>query len=71
MVPCTFTRLVSSINGPDITFSRSETVETILIADDWKEGWERSLRKEDYDKSGYIGQGSSKRVIYVSFELIL
>ena len=68
MVPCTFTRLVSSISGPVITFSCSEIVETILVAEDWKEGWEKYLRKEDYNNSGYIGQGSSKRVIYVSFE---
>jgi len=67
MEPCTFTRFVSSIDGPDITFSHSETVETILIAQDWKTGWEMSLQKEDYSKSGYIGQGSSKRVIYVRF----
>jgi hypothetical protein len=59
--------LVSTIDGPAITFSRSETIETILIAEDWQEGWEKSLRKEDYSKSGYIGRGTSKRVIYVCF----
>jgi hypothetical protein len=71
MVPCTFRRSVSSIDGPDITFSRSETIETILIAEDWQEGWEKSLRKEDYNKTGYIGQGTSKRMIYVCFEHFL
>ena len=70
MVPCNFRRLVSSIDGPDITFSRSETIETILIAEDWEEGWEKSLQKEDYSKSGYIGRGTSKHVIYVCSELI-
>ena len=67
MIPCTFRRFVSSIVGPDITFSHSETVETILVADDWQKGWKMSLQKEDYSKSGYIGQGTSKRVIYVRF----
>jgi hypothetical protein len=61
---------VSSIDGPDITFSRSETNEMILIAEDWLQGWERSLQKEEYNKSGYIGRGTSKRMIYVGFELI-
>jgi hypothetical protein len=45
-------------------------IETILIAKDWQEGWEKSLRKEDYSKSGYIGQGTSKRVVYVCIKLI-
>jgi len=67
MVPYTFRRSVSSIDGPDITFLRSETIETILIAKDWQEGWEKTLRKEDYSNSGYIGQGTSKRVIYARF----
>ncbi|KAM6501725.1 hypothetical protein JOM56_001702, partial [Amanita muscaria] len=67
MVPCTFRRLVATIDGPDVIFSRSESIETILIAEDWREGWDKSLRKEDFSKSGYIGQGTSKRVIYARF----
>ena len=65
MVPCTFRRLVSSIEGPDITFVRSETIEMILIAEDWYEGWNKFLEKEDHFKSGYIGQGTSKHMVYV------
>jgi hypothetical protein len=67
MVPCTFTRLVAELDGPKVSFNRSEAVETILVAEDWEEGWEKSLRKEDYSTSGYIGRGTSKRVIYVCF----
>ncbi|KAF8811671.1 hypothetical protein BYT27DRAFT_7088937 [Phlegmacium glaucopus] len=67
MVPCTFRRLVAKIDGPDVLFSHSETIKTILIAEDWQEGWEKSLRKEDYSKSGYVGQGMSKCVIYAWF----
>jgi len=71
MIPCTFRHFVSSIVGSDVTFSHSEMVETILIADDWQKGWEMCQQKEDYSKSGYIGQGTSKRVIYVcSIQLI-
>ena len=65
MVPCTFQRLVSSIEGPDITFSRSKTIEKILIAEDWYKGWNKFLEKEDHFKSGYIRQGTSKRMVYV------
>lgn len=65
MVPCTFTRMVSELIGPNVYFNRSEAVETILVSEDWKEGWEKSLRKEDYSTSGFIGRGTSKRVIYV------
>ena len=65
MVPCTFTRLVAKLDGSKVSFNRSEAIETILVAEDWKEGWEKSLRKEDYSTSGYIGRGTSKRVIYV------
>ena len=68
MVPCTFTRSVAKLNGPKVSFNRSEAVEIILVAQDWKEGWEKSLRKEDYSTSGYIGQGTSKRVIYVCLD---
>ena len=65
MVPCTFMCLVSMIDGPIVTFSHSKTIEIILMAEDWQEGWEISLQKEDYSKLGYIGQGTSKHVIYV------
>ena len=65
MTPCTFTRLDAHIEGPTVIFTQSETISTILVADDWKEGWEKSCRKEDYSQSGYIGRGTSKRVIYV------
>ena len=65
MVPCTFTRLVAKLDGPKVSFNHSEEVETILVAEDWEEGWEKSLQKEDYSTSGYIGRGTSKRVIYV------
>ena len=69
MVPCTFTRSVAELIGPKVLFNRSEAVETILVAEDWKEGWEKSLRKEDYSTSGFIGRGTSKRVIYVCSSL--
>jgi hypothetical protein len=69
MVPCTFTRSVAELNGPEVSFNHSKAVETILVAEDWKEGWEKSLRKEDYSTSGFIGQGTSKRVIYVCSSL--
>jgi hypothetical protein len=69
MVPCNFTRSVSELIGPNVCFNRSEVVETILVADDWKEGWEKSLIKEDYSTSGFIGRGASKRVIYVCSNL--
>ena len=65
MVPCNFTCLDSEIIEPNVSFNRSEMIETILVAEDWKEGWEKSLRKEDYSTSGFIGRGTSKRVIYV------
>ena len=67
MVPCTFTRSIAELNGPKVSFNHSEAVETILVAagEDWKEGWQKSLRKEDYSTSGYIGRGTSKQVIYV------
>ena len=70
MVPCNFTCLDSEIIGLNVSFNHSETVETILVAEDWKEGWENSLRKEDYSTSGFIGWGTSKRVIYVQFGLV-
>ena len=31
MVPCTFTRLVAKLDGPKVSFNRSEEVETILV----------------------------------------
>lgn len=65
MVPCTFSRSVAELDGPKVSFNHSEVIETILVAEDWKEGWEKSLRKEDYSSSGFIGRGTSKRVIYV------
>jgi hypothetical protein len=65
MTPCTFTRSDAHIEGPTVIFTHSETISTIFVADDWKEGWEKSRRKEDYSQSGYIGRGASKRVIYV------
>jgi hypothetical protein len=65
MVPCTFIRSVAEVLGPSVIFSSSELTETIYLAGDWKDGWEKSLRKEEYGDSGYIGKGSAKRVIYV------
>ena len=44
MVPCTFTRLVAELDGPKVSFNRSEAVETILVAEDWEKGWQMSLR---------------------------
>ena len=71
MVPCTFTCLVSMIDGPVVTFLHSEKIETILVADDLQKGWKMSLQKEDYSKYGYIGQGTLKRVIYVCMLMLL
>ena len=55
MTPCTFTWSDAHIEGPTVIFTHSETISTILVADDWKKGWEKSCRKEDYSQSGYIG----------------
>ena len=59
MVPCTFTCSVAELDGPKVLFNHSEEVETTLVAaEDWKEGWGKSLQKEDYSTSGFIGRGT-------------
>jgi hypothetical protein len=67
MVLCMFTRENAKVAGPDVLFTCSDETEVILVADDWRNGYEKSLRKEDYSETGYIGRGSAKQVIYVCF----
>lgn len=50
----------------DVKISRSNELETILIADDWLNGEKLSKEKKHYN-TGYIGCGFTKRAIYVSF----
>lgn len=66
LISCSFTRLTASLDGPDVTFIQSNTVESILIAENWKEGWENSQDGKPFEKTGYIGHRAVKRVIYVS-----
>lgn len=54
-----------------VKFTRSSTVEIIEIATDWKKGYKLLLDSEDglvtnYYHTGFIGQGYTKRAIYVS-----
>jgi hypothetical protein len=69
MLECIFTRLTAVIEGPKVIFTRSETIETIFVAEDWHDGWEKQRCKEDFSQTGYIGCGTTKRVIYVHFWL--
>ena len=65
MVTTTFMRTTADIVGPIVFFADSDKIETIDIANDWRGGYKKYLQKEDYSKTGYIGQGSAKQVIYV------
>ena len=50
-------------------FVVSDNVEHISIASDWLEGEGLFKSKQPYDKTGFIGEGFTKRGIYVSVEL--
>lgn len=65
MVISTFTRTNAEIVGPIVFFTESNKSETIYIANDWQGGYKKCLDKEDYSRTGYIGRGSAKQVIYV------
>lgn len=60
-----FTRSVAEYqpNG-DVTISRSDNLQVIVIAEDWLCGEEMSKEKKHY-KTGFIGCGFTKRGIYV------
>jgi hypothetical protein len=71
MVSCTFTRQIAELDGAIVNFKSSSIIETILIAEDWLDGWEMSQPKEPFGDTGYIGCGSAKWVIYVCLEKVL
>jgi len=57
MVPCMFTCLVSMISGPAVTFSCSETIETILIAEDGKNAGKSLSERGTIANLGILGKG--------------
>ena len=50
----------------DVEISRSDTLQTIAIAEDWSDGEALSKENKHY-KTGFIGHGFTKRGVYVSF----
>lgn len=70
MVMSTFMRTSAKIAVPTVSFTNSDESETIYIANDWRGGYTKYLKKEDYSKTGYIGRGSAKQVIYVRRHIV-
>jgi hypothetical protein len=48
-----------------VNFTTSSETERISIASDWAEGEEKWKGKKEYHNTGFIGQGFTKRAIYV------
>lgn len=67
MIISTFMHTNAEIVGPTVSFTNSDKSETISIATDWHDGLDKYLHKKDYSKTGYIGCGSAKQVIYVRY----
>jgi hypothetical protein len=65
--------------GTDVSISMpgpNAPMEKIFVASDWKAGLSISLSKtaknaaEEIHKTGFIGRGSSKNVVYVSLRFV-
>jgi hypothetical protein len=74
-----FKRLVVKVVGTDVSISMpgpNAPMEKILVASDWKAGLSISSSKtaknaaEEIHKTGFIGRGSSKNVVYVSLRIV-
>ncbi|KAJ7891731.1 hypothetical protein B0H13DRAFT_2276905 [Mycena leptocephala] len=66
MFTCMFKRYAGTIKGGRTVYSIPHDAEwePIQIAIDWRDGLKKSKRGEAFHETGYIGAGSTKRVIY-------
>jgi hypothetical protein len=69
MIPYDFKRL--SVTGPDnlsgasFSLPHDAKIECILVASDWLEGRDSFNSGQNFSRTGFLGAGSAKNVIYV------
>ncbi|KAG6852320.1 hypothetical protein C0991_000859 [Blastosporella zonata] len=68
MMQCNFQRTTATVKNNVVSFHSSPSTETLEIAQNWVDGWNKSKAGQNYEGSGYIGAGSAKRAIYARFE---
>lgn len=70
MVEYTFKRYEVECTELEVTYSMppNQKTETILVAADWMMG---QSDPDEAHKTGFLGSGSAKNVVYVSTRLIL
>lgn len=71
MVAYKFRRYIKTdtVHGMVFSLPQNAPAEVILVAADWMEGASMAKANDSFHKTGFLGSGTSKNVIYVGAHL--